>query len=135
MSAKSLIERATAGKMDECEASLSRLCYRALSAAIRRAEKINEFTAVANLTDLRDNYDSGQTAAPSSKLDPKDAQAIKITRTDKVSGGVWDAIIAKVKKIGEVSNSDKSSITANVKKAEYAPLVKALQTIAGVTVG
>ena len=133
MSTKRLISLANEGKLEECEASLSRSCFRAVTAALRSAEKHNEFEAMAGLSDLLTRYEApdGKQVV---KLTEKDAKALTIKHTDKVPAGVWDAIVAKVKKIGDIVKSDKTSASVLIRKTEAEAFAKAASKIAGISV-
>lgn len=133
MSTKRLIAFAAEGQLDAAEKYLSKLCHRAIQSAIRVAERKNEFLSIPQLQELQSRYESGESASAVKPLE-KDARVLKITRTDKCPAGVWDAILAKVKKIGNVQKMEKNTCTAGMSKSEGEAFVKAVQKIAGLTV-
>lgn len=133
MSTKRLIAFAAEGQLDAAETYLSKLCHRAVQSAIRVAERKNEFLAIPQLQELQSRYKSGESAIAVKPLE-KDARILKISRTDKCPIGVWDAILAKVKKVGNVQKMEKNACTAGMSKSEGEAFVKAVQKIAGLTV-
>lgn len=103
-----------------------------LERAVRVAESKNEFVAIGPLQEVLKQFGS---VTKEATLGPKESKELVISRdAGKVTDAVWNAILNKAQKIGDIAklDSDKKA-TLRVRKTEVEAFHKAVSSIAGMT--
>lgn len=130
-SSVTLVKLATEKGAKGVEIAIRERMKKLVARAHRLAENENAFVAVVELDKVLKTF-GVENKAPT--LAPKESVEMKLTKTDKVDGAIWSAILGKVEKIGDIVKAEKNSAVIRLKKAEAKKFQDATQAIDGVTI-
>lgn len=111
---------------------LKSICKRTIERAIRRAEAENEFLAIASLQEELKKYATTQIAKI--QITSKDAVKIKLQKTSSVNEMIWEAILTKAQKIGDILEMKENVATVQLEKKDSAAYIEGAGKITGITV-
>ena len=129
---KTIILKANEGGAESIASALRESNRKSLVRASRIAESSMDFVALAHITTELKKYGG---VSKKVKVEPKESKVLKIKRDiNKVPDAVWDAIVTKVEKSGNIDSMDEKSATITLKKKDAVTFQKSVSAIAGMTV-
>lgn len=122
------------GNVDAVETLIRKKQAEQIKWALKRAERENEFVAMACLAELQERYPLSN--APKTELSEDERKkAVEVTiKTKDVPAGTVEAVFSKARKIGKVVTETTTNGVFLIKKTESDAFIKAAQAIKGFTV-